>query len=200
MKLFNASLYQKESQQHEVPMSPTAETHETTVTQEQHFMRPLDPREQRAHETLKRIEYWMDSSIPLPFSNGKRRIGLDPILGLIPLVGDFGSAFISLGFVARAAPTLSRYTVVRMLYNVWVDSVIGVIPLVGDIFDIGHKANQKNLKLFEQHMEVGVTLQDRTDRKWIIRVCLLFFLFCSLTTLAFFALFILLILYLTGRL
>ena len=192
-------------------MSPTAESNEQPLTATSSpseeeppsvvpMMRPLDPREQRAHATLSKIEYWMDNSIPLPFTKGKHRIGLDPIIGIIPLVGDFGSALVSLAFVARAAPTLSRYTVLRMLYNVWIDSVIGVVPLLGDIFDIGHKANKKNLKLFEEHMAVGAELRDQVDKRWLGRVVFLFFLFCAATTIIMLALFILLVLYLTGHL
>jgi hypothetical protein len=202
MKFFDKATHENKQQLHEEPVSPTTESNapNPSDTSAAHPMRPLDPREQRAYETLTWIEYWMDNSIPLPFSKGKRRIGLDPILGMIPLIGDFGSAVVSLAFVARAAPSLSRYTVMRMLANVWVDSVIGVIPIVGDLFDIGHKANQKNLKLFEQHMAVGAELQDKVDRKWLVRISLVFFIFCAATTMISLALFVLLVLYLTGRL
>jgi hypothetical protein len=75
-------------------------------------MPPLNPREERAHRALQRIQYLMDNAVKIPGLN--RRVGLDPVIGLIPGIGDFGSALVSLVMVARAAPHLSRYTVIRV--------------------------------------------------------------------------------------
>jgi hypothetical protein len=162
-------------------------------------MPPLNEAEQRAYKTLKRIKYVMDDAIPLPCFKD-RRVGLDPIMGIIPFVGDFGSAVVSLVMVARASPVLSRYTVIRMLVNVWIDAVTGVVPVVGDVFDIGWKANERNLAIFENHMKIGAQARRDIDRRWVIIVALGFFIFCCLTTALVLALIILLILYLTGTL
>jgi hypothetical protein len=158
----------------------------------------LNPREQEAHATLSKIQYYMDDWVRIPGT--QRRIGLDPLIGLLPLVGDVGSAMVSLGFVARAAPVLSRYTVLRMLVNVWIDAVVGVVPLLGDVFDVGWKANQRNLKLFEKHMEVGATQQAKADRRWVVRIVIAFVVVCLVTTLTTLALVVVLVLYLTGKL
>jgi Domain of unknown function (DUF4112) len=66
-------------------------------------MPQLTSQEERAHEALKRIQYWMDE-MPICGFDG---VGLDPVLGLVlPLAGDFGSALVSLAFVARAGTGL----------------------------------------------------------------------------------------------
>jgi len=80
--------------------------------------------------------------------------------------------------VARAAPQLNRYTVVRMLTNVWIDTVTGVVPVLGDLFDVGWKANQRNVLIFEDHMKQGRRARQDVDKAWLIGVVLFFFAFC----------------------
>jgi Domain of unknown function (DUF4112) len=145
-------------------------------------MPQLSPSEQRAYDTIKRLQYLMDDCITIPCC-GQRKMGLDPIIGMLPGIGDFGSALISLFIIARMSPTLSRYTILRMLVNVWIDAVTGVFPLLGDIFDIGWKANQRNVAIFEDQIKVGGEARMNTDRRWIIMVVLGFFAFCAFTTL-----------------
>jgi hypothetical protein len=170
---------------------------ETGVQRPDQELPELNRDEQRAYATLKRIKYVMDD-IKIPFTD--RKVGIDPIIGIIPFFGDFGSAVVSLSFIARASPVLSRYTVLRMLSNVWIDSVTGVVPLVGDLFDVGWKANARNLTIFEDHMNVGRELRADMDRRWLIKVILCFFLVCALTTMMALALVVLLVLYLNGNL
>lgn len=154
-------------------------------------MPSLNPAEQRAYETAKKLQYIMDDCIKLPCCD--KRMGVDPIIGFIPGFGDFGSALISLAIVARMAPVLSRYTVLRMLVNVWIDAITGVVPLVGDIFDIGWKANQRNVLIFEDHMKVGGEARHTTDRRWVIMISVGFFIFCFMTTVMIVGLVVLLI-------
>jgi len=158
----------------------------------------LNPDEVRVRKKLERISYWMDDCMRIPCT--QRRIGLDPIIGIMPFIGDFGSSVISLAFVAKAAPVLSKYTVTRMLVNVWIDAVTGVVPFVGDIFDIGWKANERNLLIFDDHMERGGQARRNTDRRWVITIVIVFLVFCCLTTMMVIAFIILLVLYLTGNL
>ena len=161
-------------------------------------MPPLNEAEQRAYKTLKRIQYVMDDAFRLPFFKD-RRVGLDPIIGLVPFVGDFGSSLVSLFIVARASPVLSKYTVTRMLVNVWIDAVTGVVPVVGDLFDIGWKANQRNLAIFEDHMKVGAKARRDVDKQWVVMVALSFVIFCCLTTALVLGLIIWLIIFLIGK-
>jgi hypothetical protein len=54
----------------------------------------------------------------------------------------------------------------RMVINAAVDAIAGLVPIIGDLFDIGWKANQRNLDLLERHMVPG-TPPTRADR-WIV--------------------------------
>lgn len=99
-----------------------------------------------AEETIERIAWVMDKSIPI----GGYRIGLDPIIGLIPGVGDLVTGMVSALLIVQAHRTgISRVTVLRMVANVGIDSVLGSIPFVGDFFDFAWKANSKNLALYK---------------------------------------------------
>ena len=92
------------------------------------------------------------------------RVGLDPLLGLIPGLGDVAGAAMA-GYVVilgsrfgAPAPVL-----LRMLANVGVDTVLGAVPLLGDAFDVAWKANVRNLVLLERYLEQpGTTRRSST--------------------------------------
>ncbi len=88
----------------------------------------------------------MDSRWRIPGTD--MRIGLDPVLGLFPGVGDLVSACVSLYILAEARRLgASREILLRMLGNILLDMAIGMFPVLGDVFDAGFKANVRNLKL-----------------------------------------------------
>ncbi|MEX2015297.1 MAG: DUF4112 domain-containing protein [Candidatus Hydrogenedentales bacterium] len=88
----------------------------------------------------------LDSKFAIPGTNF--RFGLDPILGLIPGVGDAVSMALSAYIISQAQRLgLPRHVMARMVLNVLIDGLIGSIPLVGDVFDVLFKANRRNLKL-----------------------------------------------------
>ena len=96
---------------------------------------------------LRRLTKLMDSSIKVPGTGGFS-VGLDPILGLIPVVGDAISLAVSSYIILQARRLgVSKFVLTRMLLNVGVDTAVGALPLVGDVFDFAFKANKKNLKL-----------------------------------------------------
>lgn len=161
-------------------------------------MPELTRQEQKVYNSLKRIQYLMDDCIKLPCCS--RRVGIDPIIGLVPVIGDMGSALVSVFFVARSARVVSRYTIVRMLANVWIDTVVGVVPFAGDIFDVGWKANERNLGIVEDHFKSGSDARSESDRKWLIMVVLGFVVFCTLATIMTLIGVVLLIMFLTGNL
>lgn len=100
-------------------------------------------------EIVRAIRKVMDEAVPVP---GTRiRFGLDALLGLIPGVGDAGSAAVS-AYLLRAAHNLGVPTVVmvRMLGNIFVDALIGFVPVIGDYLDVLYKANAKNARLIEE--------------------------------------------------
>ncbi|MEA2762014.1 MAG: hypothetical protein QOD47_1298 [Gemmatimonadaceae bacterium] len=106
-----------------------------------------DPRTRRVR-VLARL---LDNAIPIPGTSWK--IGLDPIIGLIPGVGDMVGAVLS-GYIVLEAvraevPTL---TLARMLVNVGIDTLLGAVPAVGDVFDAAWKSNVMNVALLERHL------------------------------------------------
>ena len=108
----------------------------------------------RARE-LRRLETladWLDSRFRIPGTG--IRFGLDAVLGVVPGVGDgvlmLPSIYLIVSARRMGVPTR---IVVRMVMNIGIDAVIGTIPLVGDVFDIGFKANRRNLTLLRRHLE-----------------------------------------------
>ncbi len=93
----------------------------------------------------------LDNSITIPGTN--RKIGLDPIVGLIPGIGDLIGAVLSAYIILEAARAdVSGFTLVRMVTNVGLDTLLGSIPVVGDVFDAMWKSNTKNVAILERHV------------------------------------------------
>ncbi|MFO0890285.1 MAG: DUF4112 domain-containing protein [Isosphaeraceae bacterium] len=101
---------------------------------------------------LSRTAWLMDRAWGIP---GTRiRLGLDAVLGLLPLGGDAMAGLVQAGIVLLA---LGRYQVppviaARMMGNVLLDISVGAIPLLGDLFDVAFKANTRNLRLLEPYL------------------------------------------------
>lgn len=114
---------------------------------------------------LRRLAWLLDSSIPLP---GLRyRIGIDPLLGLIPGIGDLiGLGLSSLIMLEASRLGAPRSVLLRMGGNALVETVFGVIPIFGDIFDAVWKANERNVRLLEGYVERPVRVK-RTSRLWV---------------------------------
>lgn len=97
---------------------------------------------------LRGLARLLDSSFRIPGT--RMRGGLDPLLGLIPGVGDAVGAAMSLYLVAEAARLgVSRAVLARMIGNVALESAVGLVPLLGDAFDFYYKANRRNIRLLE---------------------------------------------------
>jgi hypothetical protein len=106
-------------------------------------------------ESIARIEAvarLMDGAFVLPGTN--IRLGLDAIVGLVPVAGDLISGIVSSYLIWEArrlgAP---RWLIARMMANTLLDTTFGAIPVVGDAFDIMFRANMKNMALLRRHME-----------------------------------------------
>lgn len=100
----------------------------------------------RRIEKLRKLAVLMDSSIRVP--GLKFKIGLDPIIGLMPGVGDIVTTGISAYIVYQGYKLgASKTTIAKMIGNMVIDGVVGEIPLLGDVFDFAFKANVRNLKL-----------------------------------------------------
>lgn len=108
-------------------------------------------REQVRLDRLKRFANLMDSRFQVPGTG--IRFGLDPLLGLIPGIGDGATALASFWIVYQARELgASIGLVARMLGNIAVDFVVGAVPLLGDLFDVSFKANRRNVALLEESL------------------------------------------------
>jgi len=101
--------------------------------------------------SVRRLANALDAAVRIPGTN--IRIGLDPILGLIPGIGDLAGTVLS-GYVVLAAVRLGvpRPVLARMLVNLGIDTVLGSVPVLGDVFDVAWRANSRNLALIESHV------------------------------------------------
>jgi hypothetical protein len=80
------------------------------------------------------------------------RVGLDPVLGLVPGLGDvlpplFAIAVLWHAYLLR----VPRVVQLRMVFNVMLDALVGLVPVVGDLFDVAWRANDRNMALLERH-------------------------------------------------
>ncbi|WP_341938633.1 DUF4112 domain-containing protein [Marinimicrobium sp. C2-29] len=101
---------------------------------------------------LQKLSRLMDKAFVIPGTG--IRFGVDSIVGLIPVVGDSLTAAVS-GYIysfSRQAgvPWHQR---LLMIWNIFIDWLIGLIPFFGDIFDVGFKANSKNVDIITTHVE-----------------------------------------------
>ena len=93
----------------------------------------------------------LDDLIRVPGTN--IGIGLDPLIGLIPGLGDvLGGAMSSYILFVAAQEGVPTSVLTRMLGNIALDSLVGVVPVVGDLFDVGVKANRRNVDLLERYL------------------------------------------------
>lgn len=126
-----------------------------------------------ARDALGEVEtlaWLLDDSIPVPGTGG-RRVGLDALIGLVPLVGDLVSAGIGLFVVWRGSRLgLPRVIVARMLTNSAIDLAVGAIPVIGDAFDLWFKANTRNLRLMRRYLE---SPEASTRREWLALAALI---------------------------
>ena len=112
----------------------------------------------RRLERLRRWSQLLDAAWRVP---GTRiRVGLDSLVGFVPGIGDAAGLGASLYLIWQArALGVTAPTLRRMVFNVALESAVGVVPLVGDLFDIGFKANLRNLALIDA--ELGATNESR---------------------------------------
>ena len=100
---------------------------------------------------LRRFAQLLDSAFVVPGTT--YRVGLDPVLGLVPGIGDLVSPLFALGILWQARDLgVPRVVQIRMIVNVMIDGLLGAVPFVGDLFDFAWKANRRNMALLEQHV------------------------------------------------
>lgn len=108
-------------------------------------------RKQRIRDQLVMITRLMDSAIEVPGT--KTRIGLDVVLGMVPVAGDLLSAAIGLTVVVQSRELgASRWLQAKMIRNLLVDAALGAMPVAGDFADIYFRAHRRNLKLLRDEL------------------------------------------------
>jgi len=113
-------------------------------------------------ESLRRLAELLDTRFVIPGT--KIRFGLDPILSLVPGLGDLVSpAFAVLLLVEGLQQRVPKVVIARMLVNAFTDALIGAIPVAGNIGDIFWRANARNLELLERHARPGGAAPSRND-------------------------------------
>ena len=114
-------------------------------------MEPTEPTGDRRLDDVRVLARVLDSAVRVPGTGV--RVGLDAVLGLMPVVGDVaGGVFASYVLIQAARLGAPPSVLVRMLVNVGVDSLVGTVPLVGDLFDVGWKSSTRNVALLERHV------------------------------------------------
>jgi hypothetical protein len=99
---------------------------------------------------IRSVTTLLDDLVTLPGT--QRRFGLDPVVGLIPVVGDVVAALVGSWIILEAGRfRIPQVVLARMVVNLAVDLAVGIVPLVGDLFDFGIKSNDRNLALFRRY-------------------------------------------------
>jgi Domain of unknown function (DUF4112) len=121
-----------------------------TKTLESEPYGPRWPALSQVAATVERAVQLLDNAITIPGT--QFRLGLDPIIGLVPVIGDLVGGAMSLGVLFLAVQYRVPTGIVGvMVFNVVVDTAVGGIPIVGDLFDFVWKANDRNYRLIMKH-------------------------------------------------
>lgn len=114
---------------------------------------------------LEKFSRMTDSAIGIPFT--RFRIGLEPIIGLIPVLGDLAGLFMSV-YVLLEAQRVGASTRIKrqMIRNMLIDFFGGLIPVIGDVFDFAWKANVRNTQLLREYLETDLKVQRPPAFPW----------------------------------
>src|SRR5438874_4138760 len=129
----------------------------------------------------------MDDFLRVPGT--KLRFGLDPIIGLLPGIGDVTSAIVSAVALVHAARSgVPKILLARMAMNILVNELVGIIPGLGDAFSFWFKSNVRNYRLLHEHMGQP-TRSRRSDWIFVLAVLVVLFLIvCAGLLVSFFVL------------
>ncbi|HZG32586.1 DUF4112 domain-containing protein [Sphingopyxis sp. YF1] len=101
---------------------------------------------------VETLEFLLERSFTIPGIN--RPVGLDAIVGLVPVVGDVISGLMGAYLIWEARNLgMPKWKIWRMIGNLGVDTTLGAIPLVGDAFDLLFRSNTRNLKIIKKHLD-----------------------------------------------
>jgi hypothetical protein len=113
---------------------------------------PLGRDPASVRKRLEAMEKVLERAFVLPGLN--RPVGLDSIVGLVPVLGDLITASMGAWLVWEGRNLgMSKFQLARMAGNVGVDTALGAIPLVGDLFDFVFRSNTRNLRIIKRHLD-----------------------------------------------
>ena len=138
----------------------------------------LPPEEKRKRQALEPLFKWlaliMDEFVRVPGT--KFKIGLDPLLGLLPGFGDTGSALVSAFALIQAARLgVPKVLLARMSLNILINELIGIVPVAGDAFSFWFKSNARNYQIIKDHTAAPGRVSRRSD--WVFVIAMLVLLF-----------------------
>ncbi len=136
-----------------------------TIRAEPEIIPPgAEPRRSRSleDEQLDFLAALMDDLFRIPGTG--IRFGLDPLIGLLPGLGDMLTGLVSALLLHAAWERgLPRVAIARMMSNVAIDSLLGSVPLAGDLFDVAWKSNRRNFELLQKYGRGERNRQSRMD-------------------------------------
>jgi len=135
----------------------------------------LPPEEKEKRKGLEPLFKWiafiMDEVIRVPGT--KFRFGLDPLIGLIPGIGDTSSALVSAFALIQAVRLgVPKVLLMRMALNILANEVIGIIPVIGDTFSFWFKSNARNYEIIKNH-RLGPSVPRRSDWLFVLGILVL---------------------------
>src|SRR6266850_3959638 len=135
----------------------------------------LPPEEKRKRQGLEPLFKWiafiMDEVIRVPGT--KFRFGLDPLIGLIPGIGDTSSALVSAFALIQAVRLgIPKILLTRMALNILINEIVGIIPVIGDTFSFWFKSNARNYEIIKTH-RLGPSVARRSDWLFVIAVLII---------------------------
>lgn len=142
----------------------------------------LPPEEKKKRAGLEPLFRWvaivMDELIAFPKT--KFKFGLDPLIGLVPGIGDTASAIVSaLVLIQAARRGLPKILLARMSLNILINEIVGIVPGLGDAFSFWFKSNKRNYQLLSAH--TAAPGRTRTS-DWIFVIAVLAMLFVIVAT------------------
>ena len=101
---------------------------------------------------IEAMEQLLERSMVIPGT--KLPIGLDSVIGLVPVIGDLIGAALG-GYILWEARNLGlpRWKLARMAGNIAFDTAVGAVPIAGDLFDFAFRSNSRNLKIVRRHLD-----------------------------------------------
>lgn len=107
---------------------------------------------QSVRQRVELMEHLLEGLFVLPGT--RYRVGLDAIVGLVPVLGDLLTGAMGMWIVWEARNLgMSKWHLARMTTNVGIDTVLGAVPIIGDAFDLVFRSNTRNLKIIRKHLD-----------------------------------------------